>query len=79
MLESILKQEKVEVPDRNAKGWKAEGEQRRVTRTECFMAQEDRGCMAENVGKQRSDAQGRKAIQSEYTRPCTRIMFSVVG
>ena len=35
MLKRILKFEKGEVPDRNARGWKVEGEMRRATRKEC--------------------------------------------
>ena len=35
MLKIILKVEEGEVPDRNAKGWKVEGEKRSVTRKEC--------------------------------------------
>ena len=80
------------MPDRNAKVSNFEGGKRSVERKECKRLRgniEDAGVMAHTVvwhitrkgilEGQRFDSQGRKAIQSDNTRPCTRTIFSVVG
>ena len=80
------------MPHRNVKVSKIEGEKRSVARKECKRLRgntEDAGVIAHTgvwhitrkgiLEGQRCDAQGRKAIQADNTRPCTRIIFSVVG
>ena len=70
MLKIILMLEKGEVPDRYAREWKIEGENRRATRKECkrprqeievggFMAQIVQHRQKEDAGRQRSATQRR--------------------
>ena len=92
MLKIIPKLEQGMVPDRSAQGWNVDGQKRRAARKECKRLRGKKDGTLHGTekglwniakkghgGRLRSDAQRRKAIQSENTKPYTRITFSVAG
>ena len=81
MANMIFKVQEGEVPDRDAKGWKVDGEKRRVTRNEGTKPREEfevGGFMAQKglCKPKRECYPKRRETQSENTRPCTRTVFS---
>ena len=86
---NILKLEGGEVPDRNAQGWKVQGEKRRGTRKECKMLRgqfEDEGFPWRRKGFGTSPKRGcwRTLVRcskedGDCAKPCTKITLSVVG
>ena len=90
MLKILLKLEEGRVPHGNAKGWKVEGDRRRVTRRECkrlgeefgvggFVAQKDCGTLPRGECWKTEERYPEREAKSDNTMPCTRKTFSVVG